>query len=263
MTLKQEGRIEREAVVGLTKASAQGRCGDSIDGDSSCRAPRGERAARDDPPGLAATAGNTPAAPMSGTARSTPLRHNRRGSQGKAGSSTTDQQPPAASAGIAPPQHGGFNWLLLALLIALGLAALWLVLSRLRSQPEAVRWRRQRDDGRRPRLSERPESWTTEGRSGGPGERDWLGGVAEVGLCPPWGRRARATRKRSTRLEDAPPAPRAPRAQDAPAVPLTQNKPAALPAQTEPAAPAPTREPRSRLGSRPSSSVQRSPRRVT
>ena len=183
-------------------------------------------------------AGNTPAAPMSGTRQVDAASHNRRGSQGKAGSSTTDHQPPAASGGITAPQHGGLNLLLLALLIALGLAALWLVLSRLRSQPEAAAG----ETARRRTEAETFRNALSPGRLRGGAEAlasaIGLAALLRSASARRGVGRARATRKRSTRLEDAPPAPRAPRAQDAPAVPLTQNKPAALPAQTEPAVPA-------------------------
>lgn len=237
VTIKQEGRLEREAVVGLTKSSAQGRCRTPLTASRAAAHRVLSALIAITRPALGA-AGNTPAAPMSGTRQVDAASHNRRGSQGKAGSSTTDHQPPAASGGITAPQHGGLNLLLLALLIALGLAALSLVLSRLRSQPEAAAG----ETARRRTEAETFRNALSPGRLRGGAEALASAiGVAALLRSASARRgvgRARSTRKRSTRLEDAPPAPRAPRAQDAPAVPLTQNKPAALPAQTEPAAPA-------------------------
>jgi tetratricopeptide (TPR) repeat protein len=141
VTLKREGLIERQATFALSQASAQGRCGNPL-------AAVRTAVLRTLTAVLAVTDrgfGSSGGASTAGAAGTGVAAHARRGS-GKgasgstsAGSSSSHPSGPA-SAAIAPPSEGGFNWLLLvlALMAALALAALWVMFSRLRGQPESA-----------------------------------------------------------------------------------------------------------------------------
>lgn len=130
VTVRQEGRIERQATTGLTRASAQGRCANRL---TSVRASLLHT--------LSVLLPLTLPPPMTGSATPTAqpsvnTRHITSGTHHGTVSRATPGQPPPApkSSSIAPPDEGGLNLLLLLLGAVAGLVALWLVRSRPRSR---------------------------------------------------------------------------------------------------------------------------------
>jgi hypothetical protein len=131
VTLRQEGVIERRATAALTRASAEGTCGNRL---ASTRI--GVSHALGVLVGMASRAtamgyGRSPVA----ASRTLPTPG--RGSQPKAGQRPRPSGPNPKTAMITPPHDGGLDPLPLVLLIVAGLAALvWLLLGRHRLQPE-------------------------------------------------------------------------------------------------------------------------------
>lgn len=136
LTLQQEGRLEQLAVTGLTNASTNGRCANPFASFGSA-VHLAARAA------LSLFAGFTPS-PTSTTTRSSgglqaSTAHPRRPaerpkSSAPPKSATGGTSPRIRSAAIASPQHGGIDWPLLALLLAVGATAVWLIFLRQRPQ---------------------------------------------------------------------------------------------------------------------------------
>jgi peptidoglycan hydrolase-like protein with peptidoglycan-binding domain len=136
VTLRQEGRVESQAVAGLQSASAGDRC-------MSARSSVPNAVART--VSLLASAnqlgptGNTSpgafaSAPQSAGKSSSPRGGGTHPNSGGGGSSN----PQVKSASISPEQHGGLDWLLLALLAAAALMALWVIVARRQAHPEAA-----------------------------------------------------------------------------------------------------------------------------
>jgi TPR repeat protein len=140
VTLKQEGQIERQAINGITSASAHRRCGNA---GATIRTAvlrtlsmlltvvRQFSGPADGGTAVAASSGASAPAPHVGSAS-----HGSSSQGSNRSPSTPGQQSPPSSAAIASPSQGGFAWPFLALLISAGLLALWFIVSRLRTQPE-------------------------------------------------------------------------------------------------------------------------------
>ena len=130
VSLRQEGRLEQQAVTGLGNASANGTCGNPL-------APLGAavhlaaRAALS----LFASASPTSATPAAATSapHHAPAPPRTR-SAAPLKSATGGTTPRIRSAGISTPQHAGVDWLLLAVLFAMGATAVWFMYSRRRPQ---------------------------------------------------------------------------------------------------------------------------------
>lgn len=135
MSLPQEAKIERQAVGGLNSAAAGSRCAtvpasaqEAVARRVGLLLPLTRQLAST---GIIKSAVASPRTPQRGA---TPHK-------GNAGRPEAGSEPPTSrfkSATIAPPEHGGLNWLLFALLIAGCVLAVWLLESRLRVQPEAA-----------------------------------------------------------------------------------------------------------------------------
>jgi len=136
LTLQQEGKVERQAVAGLRGASAGGRC---TSAQSSV-----PRAVARTVSLLVSTnqlgqTGNTPSgaftsAPQSAGKSSSAGRGGGQPNSGRGGSSN----PQLKSASINPGQHDGLDWLVLALLAAAALMALWFIVARRQADPETA-----------------------------------------------------------------------------------------------------------------------------
>ncbi len=136
VTLQQEGKAERQAVSGLRRASAGGRC---VTAQSSV-----PKAVARTVSLLASTnqlgpTGNTtpdalPNAPQPADKSSSPSHGGAHPNSGGGGSSN----PQLKSASISPQQHGGLDWLVLALLAAAALMALWFIVARRQAHPETA-----------------------------------------------------------------------------------------------------------------------------
>ena len=136
VTLQQEGRVESQAVARLQGASAGGRC-------MSAQSSVPEAVARTvsllaSTNQLGPTGNTTPgafsSAPQSAAKSSSPSRGGTHPNSGGGGSSN----PQLKSASISPEQHGGLDWLLLALLAAAALMALWVIVARRQAHPETA-----------------------------------------------------------------------------------------------------------------------------
>ena len=132
VTLQQEGRLEREAVTGLTVASTNGRCGNPL-GPVGSAMHLVARAALSFFAGRSPTGENSPAARPSVVRRAPvpPRSRTEAATNRPAGAGA----PRVRSAGIATPQEGGFDWLLLAALLAIAATAVWFIFSRRRQRP--------------------------------------------------------------------------------------------------------------------------------
>ncbi len=135
VTLQQEGRVESQAVARLQGASAGGRC-------MSARSSVPKAVARTvsllaSTNQLGPTGNTTPgafsSAPQSAAKSSSPSRG---GTHPNSGGGSSN--PQLKSASISPEQHGGLDWLLLALLAAAALMALWVIVARRQAHPETA-----------------------------------------------------------------------------------------------------------------------------
>jgi peptidoglycan hydrolase-like protein with peptidoglycan-binding domain len=136
MTLQQEGKAERQAVSGLRSASAGGRCVSAQSSVPKAVARTVSLLASTNQ--LGPTANTSPgafsSAPQSAGRSSSPRRGGSHLNSGGGGSSN----PRLKSASISPEQHGGLDWLLLALLAAAALMALWVIVARRQADPETA-----------------------------------------------------------------------------------------------------------------------------
>ena len=137
VTVAQEGRLEHQAVTGLGKASV----------GSGCAAPARSlqravsltmRAVTNFINGFSSPSAPPAGASVSGAPKASPKRSHARPKHSPAPQTATSPAAPARlrSAGIVSPDNGGLSWMLLALMIAAGTAALMLMFAYLRSQPE-------------------------------------------------------------------------------------------------------------------------------
>jgi tetratricopeptide (TPR) repeat protein len=134
VTLKREGELERQATVALLTASVHSGCGNPVPAIQTAVLRTLNAVLASTPlAGLGSSSGSSLAsssATTTGRPRAAAARPSGHAS-GAPGASVS--QPPApASAAIAPPPEAGVNWLLivLALVILLGLVALWFTFSR-------------------------------------------------------------------------------------------------------------------------------------
>ena len=136
VTLQQEGKAERKAVTGLQNASAGGRC---VSAQSSVPAAVARTVSllastnQLGPTGNASP-GAFPGAPQPAGKSSSPGHGGAHANSGGGGSSN----PEVKSASISPQQHAGFDWLVLALLAAAAVMALWFIVARRQPRPETA-----------------------------------------------------------------------------------------------------------------------------
>jgi outer membrane biosynthesis protein TonB len=136
VTLQREGAVERQAAAGLRGASARGRC---MSGQSSVpKAVALTVSLLASTNQLGPTANTSPSAfsssPQSAGKSSSPNGGGARPTSGDGGSSN----PQVKSASISPQQHGGLDWLVLALLAAAALMALWVIVARRQADPQTA-----------------------------------------------------------------------------------------------------------------------------
>src|SRR5262249_17270761 len=125
----------QRAVTGLTNASTGGRCSSPL-GSLGSAMHSAASAAVSLFAGSAAT-GTTPPAPQSSVAqRATKSSPAPRPKSAASPKSAGGASPRVRSAGITPPQRGGIDWLLIALLFAGGATAVWLIYPRRRPHLE-------------------------------------------------------------------------------------------------------------------------------
>lgn len=127
LSLPQEGRLEQRAVIGLGAVSTQGRCVNPLPALGSAMR-LAARAALSLFTGPALTSPVSAAAPSGVAERSTAPIQSHAAARPKPAASAT--APPVRSAGIAAPQQGGFDWILLAILLAAAATTVWLIYSR-------------------------------------------------------------------------------------------------------------------------------------
>ena len=129
VTLRQEGRIERQATSGLTRASAQGRCANRV---TLLRASLLHTLSLLLPLTFPPPASASARPPVQPATTNHPTAKSRHGRVSRATSGQSNSAPNSSS--ITPPDKGGLNLLLLLLGAIAGLVALWLVRSRPRAQ---------------------------------------------------------------------------------------------------------------------------------
>ena len=137
VTIAQEGRLEHQAVTGLGKASVGSRCASparSLQRAVSLTM----RAVTNFIHGFSSPSAAPASAPVSAAPKAAPKSSHARPKHAAAPPKTTSPGTAARprSAAIVSPDHGGLSWLMLALMIAAGTAALMLILGYRRQQPE-------------------------------------------------------------------------------------------------------------------------------
>ena len=136
VTLQQEGKVERRAVTGLRGASAGGRCPSARSSVPTAVARTVSLLVSTNQFGATGntSSGAFASAPQSAGKSTSASRGGGHPNSGRGGSSN----PQLKSASITPEQHGGLDWLVLALLAAAALMALWFIIARRKPRPETA-----------------------------------------------------------------------------------------------------------------------------